>query len=129
MNSSKTSLILLTCALLLGAPPAAQAAAATKDLLQSEMDYAQQAIEQRCAAQATAQSPANEEDDNSAANDAAYQACVKPYVQGIQELLAEQRDAGVSATLWGDCRRISDFAQNQDFHAWASCIVARKQAH
>jgi hypothetical protein len=126
MNQINASLFRLASAIALALPLAAQAAD-VKDFQLSEMNYTQQAIEQRCNAQAAASvtddaTNADREDENLKA----YQACIKPYYDGMQELIALQRDASVSVALWSDCRSNSDFATTQDFHAWATCIVKRK---
>jgi len=126
MNQINASLFRLAIALVLALPLAAQAAD-VKDFQLSEMNYTQQAIEQRCNAQAAtsvndAAANADREDENLKA----YQACIKPYYDGMQELIALQRDPSVSVALWSDCRSSSNFATTQDFHGWATCIVKRK---
>src|ERR1700682_2473995 len=102
MNQIKPSLICVASALALALPLAVQAAE-LKDLLPSEMNYAQQAIEQRCNEQAAAQ------DSEAQHSDTAYQACIKPYVDGMRELIAQQKDPAVTIALWSDCRRSSNF--------------------
>jgi len=126
MNQINASLFRLASAIALALPMAAQAAD-VKDFQLSEMNYTQQAIEQRCNAQAAASvndaaADADREDENLKS----YQACIKPYYDGMQELIALQRDPSVSVSLWSDCRSSSDFATTQNFHAWAACIVRRK---
>jgi hypothetical protein len=126
MNQINASLFRLASAIALALPMAAQAAD-VKDFQLSEMNYTQQVIEQRCNAQAAASvSDDGTDADRQDENLKAYQACIKPFYDGMQELIALQRDPSVSVAVWSDCRSSSNFATTQDFHAWATCIVKRK---
>jgi len=103
--------------------PALASAAPIKDISQGEMDVAQQMIRQHCTDEATKQSGDPDQPDAGV-----YQSCIKPYVDAINDMVKYQQDPAVSLTVWSDCRRNSNFAQNGNFPGWAACIGQHVQA-
>jgi len=122
----KTMTLIQRCLILsvawLALIPASAYAGQPKDLSQEEMDTARQMIHQHCTNVAIKQS---ENPDQPEA--APYQACVKPYLDGIAQMARYVQDPAVSVGVWSDCRRVSDFAQTGNFPGWASCIAQRTQ--
>lgn len=118
MTLTQRSLILSAAWLAL--LPAIACAAQPKDISQGEMDTAQQMIRQHCTNVAIKQS-----DNPDQPETAPYQACVKPYVEAMGEMVKYQQDPAVSVDVWSECRSASNFAQTGDFPGWANCIAQR----